>query len=233
MTRQMLWKVLDKDRKPHLGGSGQWPEPGTWLEVAGEPVPCQNGLHLCRRSDLPSWLGPVIWEAEYEGESIDHDDNLVVRRARLAQRVDTWTERTARLLACDCADRALVRANVTDPKPLKVVRVARLYADGQATFAEMAAARAASRNTVRNAAWYAAWYTAWWYAACDAAQDAAGYAAWDTSWDGAAARAAARYAAGDTSRSVARAAIRAAAGAAERAWQADRLMHHLYPTGRT
>ena len=71
--------------------------------------------------------------------------------------------RTQRLFACDCAERALARIASPDPRSIEAVRVARLYADGQATDAEL------------GAAWDAVW------AARDAA-GAAGAAAWDAAW---------------------------------------------------
>ena len=71
--------------------------------------------------------------------------------------------RTQRIFACNCADRALALIASPDPRSIEAVRVASLYADGQATDAELAAARAA----------WAAWDAVW------AARDAAGAAAWD------------------------------------------------------
>ena len=76
-------------------------------------------------------------------------------------------ERTQRLFACDCADRALARIASPDPRSIEAVRVARLYADGKATAEELDAAR--------DAAWAAAWA-----AARAAAGDAAGDA--ETEW---------------------------------------------------
>jgi hypothetical protein len=147
-------------------------------------------------------------------------------------------DRVARLFACDCAERVLPvfeRECPGDVRPREAIAVARRYAAGAASEAEMAAARdaagAAAWAAARDAAWAAAWAAArdaaW--AAGAAARDAAGAAAWDAARDaGAAARAAAwaaaRAAAGDAARAAAWAAARAAAGdaawAAERAWQA-------------
>ena len=87
------YKVLAENGEPHHGGTGTWPLPngvaGGWLEVTGELVPCKNGLHLCRPGDLIEWLGPVIYTAEYDGEMIEHNDKIVVRKARLIERLDT------------------------------------------------------------------------------------------------------------------------------------------------
>jgi hypothetical protein len=161
------WKVLGENRVSHHRGIGGWPEPGTWLEVADVLVPCSHGLHLCRRADLVYWLGPTIWEAEYDEDPMVSADKIVVHRARLVRRLETWTERTARLFACDCA----ARRCPTDPRALETIAVARRYADGDATADELAAAWDAASAAARDAA-------------SDAASAAARAAAWDAerSW---------------------------------------------------
>ena len=156
-----LYKVLDRDGKPFHGGNGVWPlpqnGPGEWLEVEGDLIPCHNGLHLCRESDLLEWLGPCIYEAEYDGEMIECENKAVVRRARLI-RGTAWSDRTARLFACDCAERVLHLAD--DPRCATAIEVARRFANDEANEAELAAARdavwAAARVAVRAAAWGAA-----------------------------------------------------------------------------
>ena len=164
---------------------------------------CIRGYHLCRESDLVRWLGPTIWEAEWRGDIIEGDDKVVVSEARLIRECEGWNERTARLFACDCAER-VVHLN-PDPRVRECIAVARRYADGEATDVELAAARAAAW-VARVAAWDAwdAWAAAW-VAASDAAWEAASDAAWE-------ARAAASDAAWD------------AAYKAEGEWQTARLM---------
>ena len=194
-----LYKVLDHNRQPCHGGARRWPEPGKWRSVRGALEPCANGLHLCREQDLVQWLGPEIWTAEYDGERVEAGNKIVVRRARLISRVETWTERTARLFAADCAERVLPIYEASypdDTRPREAIAAARAYARGEID----AAARDAARD-----------------AAGDAARDAAGDAARDAAW------AAARDAAGD----VARDAAWAAAWDAERKWQTARLMQYL------
>ena len=154
MTTRLLFKVTGEDGAPYHGGSGHWPLPilnadGTWTPgaprtVRGPLVPCRNGLHLCRPEDLIHWLGPVLWTVQVpEGvEEIAEDDKLVVRTARLERRVTTWTERSARHFACDCAQRVLHLT--TDPRPADAIRIARRFADGMATRKELAAAGAAA-----------------------------------------------------------------------------------------
>ena len=155
--KERLFKVLDKGRMPFHGGSGRWPAKGKWLEVKGELVLCKRGLHLCREKDLVLWLGPEIWEAEYEGERLDGDDKIVVRKARLVRKLTTWNDWTARLFACDCAERVLPiyeKEYPDDKRPREAIEAARRYAEGKATKKELAAAS--------DAAWAAEreWQTA-------------------------------------------------------------------------
>jgi len=232
------YKVLNPDRGT-IYGRGQWPMPGEWLEAEGELIPCENGLHLCRKNDLIHWLGPEIWTAEYKGERVDSDNKIVVRKSRLIKKLDTWNERTQRLFACDCAEHVLhlFESQYPEDKRLrKCIEVSRLFAEGKATKEELRragdaarAARAAgdTAGDTAGSVWYAAWSV--WYAAGDTAWYAAGDAAWSV-W----------YAARDTARDTARAAgvawdaawstAREAAGSAwdaEKKWQTEKLFEYL------
>ena len=82
---------------------------------------------------------------------------------------DEWIpSRTMRLFAVQCARQALALVDDPDPRSIAAVNVAERYANGQATTAELAAAR----TTAWAAAWVAAWAAAW-VAARDAAWEAA------------------------------------------------------------
>ena len=144
-----------------------------------------------------NWLNEAIWIVDYRGERLDCDDKVVVREARLVKQIKTWNERTARLFACDCAERALKKYGKNpDPRSLEAVQVARRFSNGKATRRELNAARDAAWAAARDAAWDAAGAAraaardaagaardAAWDAARDAAWDAAGAAAWDAAWD--------------------------------------------------
>jgi hypothetical protein len=174
-----------------------------WRGVSGPLVPCENGLHLCRAEHLVLWLGPTIWRAEYDGEMVDLDDKVVVRRARVTERIDAWNERTARLFAADCAERVLSLFESVypgDDRPRAAIQAARDFADGRIDAAALDAAY--ERTGSQAAAWAAAHAAA---VVCAAAQAAA--------WSVNAARAAR--------------AARAAAQAAEREWQTGRLLDYL------
>ena len=109
----MLFKVLDENGCSCNGGSMQWSLPtqkedGAWIpgewmpEIQGALVACENGYHLCEERHVLAWLGPMLCEAEYEGECLCESDKLVVRRARLL-RVLPWDDRKARCFARWCA----------------------------------------------------------------------------------------------------------------------------------
>ncbi len=216
----MLYKSLDHNGTARQGrGSWHLPKgkrPGKWMSpIEGDLVPCKNGYHLCRETDLLEWLGPAIFEVEHRGEMVEATNKIVVREARLIRKCSGWNETTARLFAADCAERVLPifeRQHPDDNRPRKCIEAARAYARGEID----AAARAA--------AWAAAWDAAW---------AAAGAAARAAAW--AAARDAAWYAAGYAAAAggAARDAARAAAGDAEQEWQRKRLLEYLTNNGQT
>ena len=211
---ETLYKVLNSDGSVHHGGNGKWflpnGRPGKWMPALDPDKlkACVYGYHLCRRDDVIQWLGPAIFMAEYKGKRIDDIDKIVVQQARLISKLKTWNDRTARLFACDCAERALALMKKPDPRSIESVRVARLYAMGEAKKEQLAAAGDAARA--------AAWASA---------RDASWASARDASW--AAARAAARDASWDAARDAAWAAARDAAWDAERTWQTERLFEYL------
>ena len=216
-----LYKVLNSGESCH-GGSGVWRK-NRWRSVRGELVPCENGLHLCRRQELVRWLGPEIWVAEHDGELVESDRKVVARRARVTARMDTWNDRTARLFAADCAEHVLhlfENKYPGDDRPRLAIQATRDYANGTIRAASWAAAGAAAWDAAGDAARVAAW---------DAAGDAARAAAWDAAGD--AARAAVWGAAGAAAWGAAGGAAGAAAGAAawaaEREWQTTRLFDYL------
>ena len=228
-----MYKVLGQNGRPYHGGSGVWSLPhdgipGEWMPRIEMIVPCESGYHVCTKDQLVLWLGPRIHEVETRGDVLTLEDKCVAHEARLLRRLDTWTERVARLFACACAERALTRIAYPDPRSVEAVRVARLYADGGASQKELAAAWVAAGA----AAWAAAGVAAV-VAARAAAGAAAGAAVWVAA--GAAARAAAGEAAwvaagaaaGEAAWVAAGAAAGAAARAAERIWQTARLMEYL------
>jgi len=158
------YKVLNEDRTSCNGGHGRW-TPGRWRSVRGPLVPCQHGLHVCTRDQLINWLGPAIWEAEVDGETVDAGDKTVARRARIVRRLDNWNETTARLVMADWAEHVLPLAEADARETLEcVIYTVRAYVLGGATQDELDAARDAAWMAAGGAAkdinWDATWAAA-------------------------------------------------------------------------
>ena len=136
---------------------------GRWTKrLEGPLVPCAHGYHLCAARHLPKWISRDLYVAEYEGEAVDAEDKLVVRRCRVVEHLTGWNERTARLFAADCAERVLPifeRERPGDDRPRKAIAAARDYANGDIDAAAWAAARAAAWAAAEaaDAAEAAAW----------------------------------------------------------------------------
>ena len=129
------------------------------------------------------------------GKTRADDDPLVFARiveingladALWCCRAEPQHAREWRLFAVWCARRALALIPSPDPRSIAACDVAERHARGEASDADLAAARAAAwdaaRAAARAAAWAAAWDAAWaaaWDAAWAAAWDAARAAAWD------------------------------------------------------
>lgn len=203
---------------------------GEERHINGPIALCERGYHF-----VTDWLSGLEWAPGpmaclvevWHPVEIDNGKGVSHQRKLLAA---ADTSRELRLFACDCAERALVRerdaGREPDPRSWEAIRVARAYANGEATDAAREAAWAAARHAAWAAARHAAWVgsaaasaAAW--AACAAARDAASAAARHAAgaaW--AAASAVARDAAWDASD---------AARSDEVAWQRARLAEYLDP----
>ncbi|HEV2065064.1 MAG TPA: hypothetical protein VGS00_11010 [Thermoanaerobaculia bacterium] len=158
-------------------GTGVW-APGRARSVHGPLVPCKRGLHFCRGLEQAvGWLNAELWTFEdlTPEETIDAGDKMVTRKGRILERVESWNERTARLFAADCAEEALdgLPERDVDERSRRAIEVARAYARGEASAADLSAARSAARSAAESAAESAAWSAAW-----SAAGSAAERAAW-------------------------------------------------------
>ena len=78
--------------------------PGAWIEASVDP--CLSGIHACRTSDLPVWVGRVLYEIELGGEIVEAHSKLVASRGRLLRRVEAWDEKLGDAYTRMCADRA-------------------------------------------------------------------------------------------------------------------------------
>ena len=142
-----LLKFLRSDMSSPTG-TGKWTV-GRWRSVHGEIVPCRNGLHATTAANLIPFFSDTLWRVEIGGEYVWHgeagtpDHKLVARRMRLVERIEAWNEQSMRLFAADCAERVLhlfEEQYPDDKRPREAVEVARRYARGEATLAELKAA---------------------------------------------------------------------------------------------
>lgn len=167
--------------------------------------PCYDPLEK-----LPvGWHGTVLDIINLDNVSVDDKFWVVLREGLLSKKL-------MRLFAVWCARQ--VQHLMDDERSLKALDVAEVFANGEATKEQLAAAFDAAFDVVSDAARAAASAAAF-DAAFDAARAAARVAAFDVAR--AAARAAARDAAWDVARAAARAAAWATARAAARATARD------------
>jgi hypothetical protein len=101
----IAYKFLRHDGTGVFSGF-EWPmpdrEPGAWVEAA--VVPCRSGIHACRPSDLPLWVGRAMYEVELDGDVSEEQTKLVAPRARLLRRIGAWDEQRD-VYTRMCADR--------------------------------------------------------------------------------------------------------------------------------
>jgi len=92
MTAATMFKIVGRAGECLNGGTGAWDlptadAPGEWREVAGEVVPCKNGLHLTTRQNLATWLpasgDAMVYRAEWSGQFVDAGSKVAVQSARL------------------------------------------------------------------------------------------------------------------------------------------------------
>jgi len=128
------------------GGYGEEPawKVGEERTVEDELEMCQWGYHVS-----PSWYdalsyaqGNIACIVELSGEIKKQTDKYVARTRKLIDARNA--EKGLRAWACDCAERALKKANVTDERSWNAIKVARLYNEGKASKKELAAAWAAA-----------------------------------------------------------------------------------------
>jgi hypothetical protein len=88
----------------------RWPDPGIWVEAAGDIDTCRSGIHACRTEDLPWWLADELWEIELRDPARVDGHKLVATAGCLRSRVEGWTPACAQEYAEVSAWRARDRA---------------------------------------------------------------------------------------------------------------------------
>lgn len=127
----IAYKFLRSGRSLFTGAT--WPapradRPGEWMDVEGPLALCANGLHACRASQLPPWMGVELWAVELDGEILETPPALVARRGRLIGVVSSWDPATQAAFAADCALRA-ARTAGEDPTLTEVAAVVSHFAE--------------------------------------------------------------------------------------------------------
>ena len=87
--------------------------PGPWVDARVDP--CRSGIHACRVSDLPLWIGRTLYEIELEGEVVERRAKLVASRGRLLRRIRAWDDERRDAYTRMCADRAHELARSVSP----------------------------------------------------------------------------------------------------------------------
>jgi hypothetical protein len=109
------YKFLRPDGTSVFSGF-QWPlpngRPGAWVDARVDP--CRSGIHACRPSDLPLWVGRVMYEIELDGEIVEQRMKVVAPRGRLIRRIEAWDE-LRDVYTRMCADRAHELASSVSP----------------------------------------------------------------------------------------------------------------------
>ena len=109
------YKFLRPDGTSVFSGF-QWPlpngRPGAWVDARVDP--CRSGIHACRPSDLPLWVGRVMYEIELDGELVEQRMKVVAPRGRLIRRIEAWDE-LRDVYTRMCADRAHELASSVSP----------------------------------------------------------------------------------------------------------------------
>jgi hypothetical protein len=139
-----------------------WPE-GPWVEAAAAD-PCRAGIHACRVSDLPYWLGPELWEVELDGDVVEQERKVVAQRGRLVRRIAEWNVELLRELTASCRAETKLRVGSIPVLSGFVGDIDRFRSADRHGLAAFAAARAAERvggplayerERARQAAWLA------------------------------------------------------------------------------
>jgi hypothetical protein len=101
---------------------------GKWMRVRGKLSVCENGYHYTTPRYWREWLTTRVHLVEATAERLEGIDKVCARGIKLAPRLETWTPRTAALLAADCAEHVLhlfERQFPGDPRPRQEIEAVR------------------------------------------------------------------------------------------------------------
>ena len=183
---ESLYKWLRADRTTPTQ-KFRWPEAETLWTPNVKPVLCVSGWHGVEEKDVLKHLpgvGAVLYEVEVRGEVVEGGDKFAAESMRFKYVVGEATERNLRLFACDVSEDVLPAFEAeypSDQRPRTAIEVARRYALGEATYAELTGARSAADSAAYSAAHSVATLAAYWaaHSAAHSAADSAAHSAAD------------------------------------------------------
>jgi hypothetical protein len=83
----IAYKFLSRGRIAPFTGF-QWPAAGCWVER--DHWAEGSGVHACRLSDLPYWVGDELWRIELDGPILERETQIEAARGRLIESVSGW-----------------------------------------------------------------------------------------------------------------------------------------------
>jgi hypothetical protein len=92
----LAYKFLDSESRAPFTGT-PWSS-GEWVEAPGA-VPCHEGVHACRASEVSYWLDAALWQVELDGEIVVTRHKVVGSRGRLVQLVEGYPAAVRELAA--------------------------------------------------------------------------------------------------------------------------------------
>jgi hypothetical protein len=157
----IAYKFLNEGAVSPFAGF-RWPA-DEWVDAAGTD-PCSRGIHACRVTDLPFWLGKELWEIELAGDVVVQERKVVAPRGRLVRRIGEWNRALLNEFGLDLRARTRIRFGAVAGLAGYVGDIERHLETGRVPLAAFAAARAAElaggpveyeRERARQAAWLA------------------------------------------------------------------------------
>ena len=130
------YKFLRDNMKSGSGEEPAWKE-GEKRTIKGKLKICSRGYH-----SSPSWhdalgyaQGSIACMVEVSKPTEKQSDKYVSHSCTIVKARNA--EKVLRAWGCDCAERALKKAKVTDERSWNAIKVARLYNEGKATKKEL------------------------------------------------------------------------------------------------
>ena len=178
------YHFLKDDMSAGSGSEPAWKE-GETREIKGLIATCSRGYHSSSTwydalNYAPGNIACIVDIPTIREGTIKDTDKCVSPKRTLIAARDAG--KVLRYWACDCAERALKRVNVTDERSWNAIKVARAYNEGKATKQDLDASWAASRAASWDAS-LAASRAASWAASLAASRAATLDASWAASWD--------------------------------------------------